>query len=355
MIGARSAAEARQMTTTTPQTPSITRFSTARFGRAYVGLCSWLIGGVYLDGWAHNHHQVESFFTPWHGVLYSGFFAVFAFLLIAVVRERRDGATWRRSLPVGYGTSLVGGFVFFCGGFLDLIWHQLFGIEANVEALLSPTHLILALGVFLLVTGPLRAAWIRPSGATAPWTALLSLTYALALLAFFTQFAHPQVITWADRFNGLGDDSQAQALGIGGILVQAGLLTGFILFALRRWQLPPGAVTLVAGLSSLAICAERDTYVLVPAAVAAGLVADALLLALRPSVQRTLSLRVFSAALPVAFYGFYFLALQLTRGVGWTIHLWLGSIVMAGCIGLLLSYLGAPPSLPPLDPSSSVG
>ena len=43
-----------------------------------VALAGWLIGGLHLDGWAHNHHpEMESFFTPWHGVLYSGFFALF--------------------------------------------------------------------------------------------------------------------------------------------------------------------------------------------------------------------------------------------------------------------------------------
>jgi len=33
-----------------------------------------LLGGLYLDGWAHVHLRgLESFFTPWHGVLYTGF------------------------------------------------------------------------------------------------------------------------------------------------------------------------------------------------------------------------------------------------------------------------------------------
>ncbi len=32
-------------------------------------LSSWLIGGVFLDGWAHNTRpQLETFFTPWHAV-----------------------------------------------------------------------------------------------------------------------------------------------------------------------------------------------------------------------------------------------------------------------------------------------
>src|SRR5262249_25135566 len=33
-----------------------------------IGLLScWLTGGLFLDGWAHNHlGSMETFFTPWH-------------------------------------------------------------------------------------------------------------------------------------------------------------------------------------------------------------------------------------------------------------------------------------------------
>src|SRR5437588_240720 len=49
------------------------------FDRAATALGGWLIGGVYLDGWAHRHRaNLETFFTPWHAVLYAGFLALFA-------------------------------------------------------------------------------------------------------------------------------------------------------------------------------------------------------------------------------------------------------------------------------------
>jgi len=47
-------------------------------------------------------------------------------------------------------------------------------------------------------------------------------------------------------------------------------------------------------------------------------------------------------AAPIAMY---FLAVLLTRGIGWTIHSWLGSVVGAGICGLLLSYLVVPPPI----------
>ena len=45
-------------------------------------------------------------------------------------------------------------------------------------------------------------------------------------------------------------------------------------------------------------------------------------------------------------YTSYFITLQLTARIGWTIHLWAGVIILAGVIGLLLSYLTHPPVTP---------
>lgn len=44
-------------------------------------------------------------------------------------------------------------------------------------------------------------------------------------------------------------------------------------------------------------------------------------------------------AVPALFFGAYFATLAATAGVGWSIHLWLGAIVLAGVIGLLLDTL----------------
>jgi hypothetical protein len=38
----------------------------------------------------------------------------------------------------------------------------------------------------------------------------------------------------------------------------------------------------------------------------------------------------------------YFFAIQMLHGIAWVIHLWVGSIVLAGVVGLLLSYLLVP-------------
>jgi hypothetical protein len=166
-------------------------------------LSAWFLCGLYLDGWAHAHvPALETFFTPWHAVLYSGFAATALALGVVQVRNMRLGYSWREAPPAGYGLSLVGAGVFLVGGVLDLLWHSLFGIEVGVAALLSPTHLLLAAGGILLVSGPLRAAWQRiPPGSRLTWRAgapaLLALTYSFSGLAFFTAYAHPFVTNWA--------------------------------------------------------------------------------------------------------------------------------------------------------------
>jgi hypothetical protein len=328
-----------------------------RFDWIYSILCGWLIIGLFLDGWAHNHiPQLETFFTPWHAVLYSGYLAVAAFLVLVLLEHHARGHAWERSLPPGYGASLIGAGLFLVGGVLDLLWHELFGIERSVEALLSPTHLLLATGGVLMVSGPLRATWHRKSSAPVlSWRLalpmLLSATYVFSVLTFFTQFAHPLVNIWAASGAYSTGNAEVsvffnQARGIASILLQTAILMGIVLFLLRRFSLPAGALTLVLGINAVLISFQHDHFALIPVAVLSGVAADALVARLRPSVARVRELRLFAFAVPLINYVLYFLALRLGGGIGWSIHLWLGSAVMAGVVGLLLSYLVAPLPLP---------
>ena len=305
-----------------------------------VVLCGWFVAGLYVDGWAHHHGAVDnSFFTPWHALLYSGFGAATTLLALMFFR---DG----RSLPAGYGLSLLGGAIFLGGGVADMVWHILFGIEESVEALYSPSHLVLAIGMSFVVSGPFRAAWRRPDGTSRVTLVpmLLSLTFTLSVLTFFTQVVHPFV---RPRAAGVAPASELnifflQALGVGGVIVQTALLMGFVLLALRRWTLPAGSLTLIIGLNAAAMTVFSDEYWLILPAVLAGVGADALRVLLRPSVARPWRLRGFAAAVPMLFYLLYFLTLMSTRGVWWSTHLWTGSVVLGGIAGWLLSYLLVP-------------
>lgn len=86
---------------------------------------AWFGTGLYLDGWAHTHELPDTFFTPWHGVIYSGFLMAALFLVITFVRARRRNLP----MPTGYGLSLIGVGLFLIGGVADLIWHTSLGIR----------------------------------------------------------------------------------------------------------------------------------------------------------------------------------------------------------------------------------
>jgi hypothetical protein len=328
--------------------------SGVRFDRAVIALSSWFLGGLYLDGWAHNHlaAELETFFTPWHAVFYSGFVAVAAVLVVAWYRGYRRGESWRRAVPAGYDLSLLGVPIFALGGVGDMVWHEFFGIETGVEPLLSPTHLMLALGLTLIVSGPLRAAWQRSEADTANgWPSmvpmLLSLTLTLSLFTFMTQFSHPFSHPWAAASRRASSVFFGQAMGVVGILLQTAVLMGFVLVVVRRWaSLPLGALALVFGLNAALMSTQDDQYWVIPVAATAGVVADLLLRQLRPSVGRTGALRLFALVVPAVLYALYFLGLMLVDRVWWSIHLWAGSVVLASIVGLLLSYVLVPPALP---------
>jgi len=321
--------------------------ATPRFEWTVVVLCTWLMGGAYLDAWAHRHlARLETFFTPWHAVLYSGMFAVLLFLGISALRNQARGHSPSQVLPSGYGLSLVGCVLFGIGGVIDMFWHLRFGIEVSLAALVSPPHLLLMFALGLIVTGPLRAAWRRP-GIRAPVTAVLSASLLLSMFTFFDQFDQPLVNPWAaTQAASPSTIPYMQQLGILGIMVQTALLMGVILYLLSRFTLPFGSLTLLVGLNGAMLGSLQQHFELIPVAVVGGLLADLVVLWLRPGPQRVTALRVASFVGPIGVSSLYLLVVELTRGIGWPITLWLGSILVSGAIGFLLSCLAVHPQTP---------
>jgi hypothetical protein len=332
-----------------------THAATRRFDWIMAALAAYFVGGLYLDGWAHTHGKVdESFFTPWHAVLYSGQLLMVIILVGVLVRNVWRGSTLREALPHGYNLSLVGLLLWFIGGPGDLIWHTLFGIEQSVEALYSPTHLLLAVGMTLAVSGPLRSAYYRSAGEMLRLSdqlpMLLSLTLTLSVLTFFIMPAHPLANLWGTGWSDFSDEAR----GMTGLMLDTALLMGAVLLIVRQWNLAPGALTILFAVNAIFMgCLFAGPYPIafVVARVLAGVIADGLLWWLKPSITRPSALRAFAAFVPGVIFALYFLAAQLTVEIIWTVHLWAGSIVIAGVIGLLLSLLVAPPTAAP--PASS--
>lgn len=312
------------------------------------------VSGLYLDGWAHNHGRVdESFFTPWHAFFYAGFGLIVLLMVFTVLINRVRGYPWQRATPAGYALSWVGVVIFAAGGLGDLIWHEIFGVEEDLEALLSPTHLALIIGVALIVSGPLRAAWQR-IGRRPTWrtlgAALFSLTALISSFTFIMMYAHPITFNIAGATHREFDRDIGQMAGVLGMLVTTSLLMGPTLLVMRRWALPPGSLTLVwgANLTAMTMVNYHHTYTIYQYLIMLGaiVVIDRLRMRLQPSIRNTGGWRVFALIAPVLYIGGYVVALLLTEGSNWSVPLLSGAVMLAGLGGWLLSYLLIPPRMP---------
>jgi hypothetical protein len=168
--------------------------SSLAFDWLMAALAALVMAGVIQDGWAHAHGLVDqSFFTPWHAILYSCM-ALSGVVLAAVgLRNLARGYAFRNGLPYGYWTSAIGVLLFATGGVFDLVWHSLYGIETDITGLISVSHLWLALGGALVFAGPIRSIAHRCGTTGGGWRVIgpvvLSSAALLTLLGFFTQYA----------------------------------------------------------------------------------------------------------------------------------------------------------------------
>jgi hypothetical protein len=307
--------------------------------------------GATLDNWAHFHGKVdESFFTPWHAVLYGMMALVGVFLGATALINLRRGFTWTRSLPPGYMLSLLGVGLFILSGLMDLGWHLIFGIEFYTAAYVSPTHLFLLGSAVLAGTGPVRSAWLVLQPATARgWITLgpmlLSAASAIAALAMFTQFASPLIDTFAAQNTpalSMADPSDLggieQSFGVATVIIQTVLLMSFILLLLKTWRLPFGTVALLITVPSTVQALMADNYWFIPAVFAVGLVSDVIVRALRPPLQGK-HLYAVASLVPALYLISIFTVLGLTVGIHWPTTLVAGSVVYAAATGLLLAFL----------------
>lgn len=333
-----------------------------RFDAAAVGLSFMFVTGLFVDGWAHTHGKVDqSFFTPWHAVLYGGWMLTALFFILHALVGHSRGLAWRESLPRGYFPSLIGAVGFGIAGLGDMTWHLVFGIEKGVEALLSPTHLALGITIGLVVSGPLRAAWSRSISGRRErglrlWPAALSLALIVTVITFFLSIGHPIANLWGARIGWHYNDNETAA--IMGMMMTAGLMVGVALFAAQAAQRQgylPGMLALAFGLSGGAMVGMNGDLYPTHQAIAflmAGAICDGLIVWLRPTPQQPGRWRLFAALVPMVLYALYFASIQLDYVIGWRIHSWMGIIVMAGLVGLLMSAI-VPAASPAASPPSS--
>ena len=318
-------------------------------------LATWLMIGLFLDGYAHTNiiDQLESFFTPWHAVFYSGFLATAGWITWTAYRRMEPGRTFRQAIPAGYGLSVIGVAVFAAGGVGDGIWHSLLGIETGIDALLSPTHLLLFVGAVLMLTTPVRTARLRnPGPDLGPQDGLaviMSLTLTTALLGFIFVYLWASGQPWIaerpfDPRTGLGQ-FEAQ-YGIAAILVTNLLLLAPIAYALKLWRPPPGLMTAVWVVVSVLVALSFSQAVWFSSllGLAGGLTGDLLIRVSRAGPDRRAAASLALAGAPIVAWGSWFAAIAIVNALRWPAEIWGGVIVFAALTGLALTTLAFPPA-----------
>lgn len=314
-----------------------------------IAASAWLLFGLFWDGWAHGYGLPDSFWTVWHAAFYSGYLAVAAVVGGAIVT--RHGA-----IPAGYGWTTVGVVVFGIGGVFDAVWHTLFGIEASTEALISPSHLVLATGIVLMVSGPLRAAWLRPRARgtlNEALPAVLSLTAVFSLFTFMTMFGGAYSALIAQGTTTSFGTMERQLVAV---FFWSALLIGHVIVALRAGTLPVGSLTILIGVNGVAMILMRGhapievQAAMIAVAFAAGIVGDGLLWWLAPTLDRPWAVRAFVFAVPAVYWALYLGTVALAFGTWWRVPALTGVPVLAGVVGLLISALVLPPIPPSGEP-----
>lgn len=314
----------------------------------------WLLTGTYIDGWAHNNlHDLETFFTPWHAVLYSGFAACAAWIGLLVWRRRLPGSRWLDAVPSGYGAAAVGVVLFLVSGAADFTWHAVFGIEQDIKALFSPSHLGLAMGGLLILGAPLAAAARRPEArsgaklAPAVVSAMLCGMVGAFILQEFAVYArHGLVQTYSGASGAPHVASTAPSssiiVALGSFLVSTATLFVPLLLLAVRWRVPAWLAAVLVAVPSVALqamVAFRDGW-LVGAAAGGALLVGVVWAIARPSPERAGRLPMALAIAPIVFWGPYFAAVPLRDGaLTFSPELWGGMLVWTGLEMLALTAL----------------
>jgi hypothetical protein len=322
-----------------------------------IGICGvWISGGFFLDAWAHGHVPVESFFTPYHAVFYSGILAAALIIGAFAFYFHRLGYEWPNAVPPPYRLALLGIPIFVFGGIGDMLWHRAFGIEEGVDALLSPTHQILGLGIFFLSSGPIRSVLARRTavGAADQGPLVLGLATWLILAHFGTAYAFdpaagrtnapPPITPFTSQYlTALAIGYYKVSTGVLIVLFQSTLIAGFVLWFVSRIRPAPGMLTLflLIGNTPAAAAFTNQTplfiVTLIQSLLTGGL-ADFLVMRYDPHpVPGSMrAFRWFAAVVPMTYIGVYLIATAFADGVWWDWNVALGSWIWSGVCGFAL-------------------
>lgn len=329
--------------------------ATRREDRMLLAFASILIVGLFSDGWAHTNivDELEGFITPWHAVVFIGYALTASWILLMIHRRRPQADSLRTAIPTGYEVAAAGVVVFAIGFNGDAIWHTVFGLESDIDALLSPTHLLMAIALVAIASTPFRTRepTVQPTWRTERLR-IVSLMLTTMVIGFFLLYL------WIPAF-AIGSNGYAQWLdGFGAppfmtevsqiaVLASTFVITALILvpaLVVNRSTPPPAgaALALILG-PAVAVTAIREFSN--PESLLAFLMAAT---AGEVITQRVTNPRrraiLLGAFLPAVLWTTYWITFIAVHGLAWEIELYTGQVVSTALAGVGIAALISTPA-----------
>ncbi len=316
----------------------------------------WLLLAVFLDGWAHlNVPSLETFFTPWHAALYSGMLATAVWTAVVIWRNGEPGQPLAHAAPPGYRGTAVGVILFGTAGALDLLWHETLGLEVSLDALVSPTHLLLGLSLFLILGTGVRSARAASTAGNPEWTlaALFAVVLMTGLGAFFLVYASAFVRPGPTALFApvpVGTPGRLQAelpvvVSLVSYLLTTALIIAPFLYTLAAARRPlPGVVTMLvvaAAWLPVVMVGVRPTAVAGAAGATLAAVVVDLLLTRVPPVWLYRRLPAATAGIAALVWTGQLVAYAVADGIRWPVSLWLGAVVLSAAVAAGLAVVSS--------------
>jgi hypothetical protein len=307
---------------------------------------AWLVIGLQLDAYAHaTTPQLETFWTPWHAVLYSGI-AASGFTLLWIMRPRLPSIPTYRTLlalPNALRIPLAGMALLLVGGGIDTLWHNIFGIEQGLEIFVSPSHELIIMGMVLVAAGPVLMLATTPGDRLSIGDGVLAtLSTLLSVLPLHIYSLHASGL--GRTFLGDGENPvrifSTDAQMMHGYLFSTVLLLVPIVLLGRRWPVPAGVPTLLVAIPAVLMHLMFSTgdpwWPSITVAVAAAGTEIVLRLGATlvrwPEEARWLALGLLA---PPLVWGSVIVVGATEDAVGWNVHMISGVLTLVAITGLL--------------------